>query len=120
MKTVRVDVQELLSHLSVNREKHIKEFDETIKNYRIALVDVLQKLYEDAQQNKDINHTIDLVKPRSFLHSYDQTIAKLQWTTEKEVELDSAEFIQFVLDEWNWKDIFKGTENFYNELNIKK
>lgn len=113
MKTVKIKVKDLLAHLQSNREKHVAEYAEAIKRYRIALRRKLTELLEDASCDHDIKHTIDVIRPQSFTDSYDEAISMLQWTTDIEVELDRAEFKQYVQDEWSWANVFAASTRAY-------
>ena len=113
MKTVKIKVSELLKHLKANRVNHIKEYNEAMIGYRKAILDELKAKELIASQNLDVSHSFKSVRPTSYEESYDEAIAMLEWTTDKEVELDRSEFKTYVQDEWNWKGNFLATTSVY-------
>ena len=106
MKTVKIKRGDLLSHLKNNKKKHIEEYTEAMVGYRKAILQELKDKQMVACQNLDISHTLKTVRPASYESSYDEAIAMLEWTTDKEVELDQHEFKQYVQNEWTWKNAF--------------
>lgn len=113
MKTVKIKVSELLKHLKTNRTNHIKDYTESMVGYRKAILDELKGKHLVACQNLDVSHTLQTVRPVSFVKSYDEVISMLEWTTEKEVDLDRNEFTMYVQDQWGWKDSFLATTQIY-------
>jgi len=113
MNTVKVAVSDLLKHLTANREAHIAEFNESMVGYREAVIKAFAQSLKKAKANEDVAHTIEVVRPISYLESYDEAIAMLEWTVDKEVELDRSQFKQYVQDEWVWKQAFVRTAGMY-------
>jgi hypothetical protein len=113
MKTVKIRVKDLLAHLKTNRASHIKDYDEAMVGYRQAIRDELNSKLIIASQDLDVSHTLKTVRPSSYESSYDEAISMLEWTTDKEVELDQIEFKQYVQDEWRWKNDFVTSTAFY-------
>ena len=113
MKTVKIKVSELLKHLKTNRLNHIKDYHEAMLGYRQAIREELKAKSVVAGQNLDVSHNLKTVRPTSYEDSYNEVIAMLEWTTDKEVELDRLEFQQYVQDNWNWKGNFLATTSVY-------
>ena len=113
MKTVKIKVSDLLKHLKTNRINHIKDYNESMVGYRKAIQDELKGKLIIAGQELDVSHTLQTVRPVSFEKTYDEVIAMLEWTTDKEVELDRNEFTMYVQDQWGWKDSFLATTRIY-------
>jgi hypothetical protein len=116
MQSVKIKTKELLAHLKKNRTNHQKEYQELMVDYRAAVVEALKKNLKTAQKGEDVDHTIRVTKPVDYTSSYDETIAMLEWTTEPEVELERHEFVQYVQDEWGWKQAFTATKSAYGKL----
>jgi hypothetical protein len=113
MKTVKIKVSDLLKHLKTNRAIHAKDYEEAMLGYRKAILDELKAKQIVACQNLDISHHLNTIRPKSFEKDYDSIIAMLEWTTDKEVELDPVQFKQYVQDEWNWKQEFATSTAIY-------
>ena len=102
MKTINVNVAELLEHVKANRKKHIQEYAEAMETYRELVIKTLEAQLERAKQELDVEHVLDIKRPKSYLSAYNDVITMLEWTTVPEVNLDQNEFRQYVKDEWNW------------------
>lgn len=113
MKTVKIKVKELLNHLKTNRDNHIADYTEAMDGYRKAILDELKGKYTIACQNLDVSHSLKTVRPTSFVKSYDEIISMLEWTTDKEIELDHSEFTMYVQDDWSWKGNFLAATSIY-------
>lgn len=113
MNTVRIEVSKLLHHLKKNREAHLTEYAESMDGYRDAVIKALSDALKKARKEEDVEHTIRVVRPTNYTDSYDEAISMLEWTTDKEVELDRGQFKQYVQDEWVWKQSFAATSAIY-------
>lgn len=116
MKTVTIEVETLLKHLMANRAKHIIDFNESLETYRELLIIKLREMLESAEAKADTAHSVSITRPVSYETEYDDIIAKLKWTTETHVTLDSAEFKTFVQDQWRWKNDFSTMAAGYASL----
>lgn len=113
MNSVKVAVSDLLKHLKKNREAHIKSYNEAMEGYREALVKELKVMTKKATAGEDIELYVRVVRPESYEDSYTEAIEMLEWTVEKEVEIDRHQFKQYVQDEWQWKQGFARTMSVY-------
>ena len=116
MKTVKVAVSDLLTHLKTNREKHVLEYNDLMVEYRKAVIAALATKLKFAKIEKDVHHTIDVIRPVDYTESYDTAITQLEWTVDKEVELDQHEFAQYVEDKWSWSNMFTQTRIAYGKV----
>ena len=116
MRTVKLNKTELLGIVRANKDKHIKEFNEAVEDFKIAVV-VL------AKANLKLANTGDLVKidsmksipsaPTSYEDSYSRAIRMLELSVEDIIELEETIFNQLVLDEWTWKRSFAASGAIY-------
>lgn len=113
MNTVKVAVSDLLKHLKKNRDSHVKEYAEAMVGYRETLVKELKLMTKKATAGEDIELIVRVVRPENYEQSYTEAIEMLEWTVEKEVELDRHQFKQYVQDEWSWKQTFVRTAGMY-------
>lgn len=113
MSAVTVKKSELLETLKKNREQHANDYKETRAAYEVAFVDELKKMLNKAVEKTEFVRTVDLVEPENHTREYDRNIRMLTMSVSETVVISEHEFSQFVLDEWNWKDRFTGTSEFY-------
>lgn len=118
MKLITVDVKDLLTHLKANREKHIIEYHEAMIGWRQAVIDAFADGLKKAKKHEDFTF-INPPRPISYEESYDTVIEQLEWTLDTSVDLDQAEFKQYVQDDWGWKSSFNITSSLYNGKVLK-
>ena len=133
LATVRVSRDSLQDVIESNRKKHAMEFEETYLGWKIQvreqLEDDLDDLYTDYRSTlkalkkglteakkrltrvKDGDFTTDAcffrhIKPSHHVKDYNGALKKLELSLDAELELNSHEFNQFVMDEWLWKKDF--------------
>lgn len=114
MRTVKLDRQELLRIVTANKEKHIKEYEEAVVDYKEAVLKVTAK-------NHKLAKTRDMAKfelfenipdaPTSYEKEYARAIAMLELSVDQVIEIEDSVFNQLVLDEWTWKHHFSLTNS---------
>lgn len=109
MEKIRVSKQELLTIVTENREKHKKEYLESIKAYRVKAAELLALELEKVVSGEKFQINFDLVKPESHEKEYDLTIKMLQMSVDEVVDIEQNEFNEMVNDEWNWKRHFRSS-----------
>jgi hypothetical protein len=119
MRSVKVNKAELLTVLQDNKKKHVKEYEESVKDYKKAAIKV-------AKEHVDLAKTGDLDKiakirampqrPTSYEDSYNRAIRMMEMSVEDVVELEEQIFNQLVLDEWSWKTAFTATGALYKSI----
>lgn len=138
-REVEVNRAELLETLKVNREKHIKEYNEAVAGYKQQATKRLAELkakiiasvganFVDIQQKIDafdpeerLPDSISLTNitsfnlqvPRSYEKSYDVAIKMAEWDVRPTITLKQSQFQCFILDDWDWKDSFVNLSKTY-------
>jgi hypothetical protein len=99
-----------------NREKHKKEYEEAVEDYKAAVLRISQanlKLAKTADLNKFKEIRSIPPSPMNYLSSYEKSISMLEHTVEEEIEIDDGLYSQLVLDQWAWKDNFTLSNSSY-------
>jgi hypothetical protein len=119
MHAVKVDRKKLLKIVTDNKEKHIKDFAESVKDYKAAAVKI-------ATENLELASTGDLEKiaktkpmpgkPVSYENNYTRAIRMLELSVDKEIDVEEDVFNQLVLDEWAWKNQFIASASLYKSI----
>jgi hypothetical protein len=119
MRDVKMDKAELLNIVRENKEKHIREYNEAVEDYKKAAVKL-------AQENLELANTGDLdkiskikslpSKPTSYEDSYTRAIRMLELSVESIIEIEEQIFNQLVLDEWQWKHSFVASGALYKSI----
>jgi hypothetical protein len=119
MHAVKVDRKKLLKIVMENKEKHIKDFNESVEDYKAATLKL-------AEANLELVKTGDLEqiartkampgKPVSYESNYTRAIRMLELSVEKEIEVEEDVFNQLVLDEWAWKNQFIASGALYKSI----
>jgi hypothetical protein len=119
MRTVKVNKTELLGIVRDNKTKHIKEYAESVKDYKKAAIKVAKEHVELAKTGElDNIAKIKAMpqKPMSYEKEYDRAIRMLELSVEEELDIESDVFNQLVLDEWTWKNSFVTSSALYKTL----
>jgi hypothetical protein len=119
MNSVKVDRKKLLKIVTDNKEKHITDFNESVEDYKAAVIKL-------AEANLELVKTGDLEKiaktkpmpskPVSYENNYTRAIRMLELSVEKEIDVEEDIFNQLVLDEWAWKNQFVATGALYKSI----
>ncbi len=119
MRSVKVERFELLTIVRENKKKHVKEFDEAVKDYKKAAVKVAKEHVELAKTG-DLDQIAKIrampQRPTSYEKDYDRAIRMLELSVEDTIELEEDIFNQLVLDEWTWKNAFVASASLYKTL----
>lgn len=126
-------VDKLIEKLKENRNAHEAIYKEAMEGYLEELgrliglaenkfIDNLKKVREKFDKGEiekislmDLidDVTLNIVKPEEFLKYYDEALAMLEFTADETIVLPRQEFSQLVLDNWDWKDQFTGSNSRY-------
>jgi hypothetical protein len=119
MRNVKVEKAELMSILQDNKKKHIKDFDEAVKDYKKAALKVAKEHVELAKSG-DLDKIASIRampgRPVSYEDSYNRAIRMMELSVDSIIELEEQVFNQLVLDEWSWKNMFVATGAMYKGL----
>ena len=119
MRSVKVEKNQLLGIVRNNKIKHIKEFDESVKDYKKAALKIAKEHVELAKTGElDQIAKIRAMpqKPSSYEKDYERAIRMLELSVEDTIELEEDIFNQLVLDEWSWKNSFTATSALYKTI----
>lgn len=105
-KKFKYKVSDLLEVIKENRNNHRKVFEVALGNYQKKVIETLEMRLESAKKGERIRHSIGIQEPMDQTKEYDQIIKMLEMTVEEVIELDRAEFCQYILDQWDWKHQF--------------
>ena len=119
MRSVKIEKKKLLAIVRENKEKHIKEYEESVTDYKAGAIKI-------AKEHVELAKTGELDKiakirampsaPVSHEKEYDRAIRMLELSVEKEIEVEEDIFNQLVLDEWSWKHQFVASASLYKTL----
>jgi hypothetical protein len=119
MRSVKVNKAELLGIVRENKKKHVKEFEESVKDYKKAAIKIAKEHVELAKTG-DLEQIAKIKampqKPTSYEKEYDRAIRMLELSVEEELDIESDVFNQLVLDEWAWKNMFVASGALYKTL----
>jgi hypothetical protein len=119
MRSVKINKVELLDIVRKNQKKHIKDFEESVKDYKKAAVKVAKEHVELAKTG-DLDSIAKIKampqRPFSYEDSYTRAIRMLELSVEEVIELEDDIFNQLVLDEWTWKNQFVASGALYKSI----
>ena len=119
MHAVTVNRKELLKIVSENKEKHISDFNESVEDYKAAVIKLAESNLELAKSG-DLDKIARCKpmpgKPVSYESNYTRAIRMLELSVEKEIDVEEDVFNQLVLDEWAWKHAFVTSRALYKSI----
>jgi hypothetical protein len=119
MRSVIVNKAELMKVLQDNKKKHVKDFEESVKDYKKAALKVAKEHVELAKTG-DLDQIAKIrampQRPTSYEDSYNRAIRMMEMSIEENIELEEQIFNQLVLDEWSWKNNFVATGALYKTI----
>jgi hypothetical protein len=119
MRDVKINKAELLNIVRANKEKHVKEFNEAVEDYKKAAVKISienLKLAETTELDQIARIRNLPSKPVSYEDSYTRAIRMLELSVDEVIEIEEHIFNQLVLDEWQWKQNFAVTSALYKTI----
>lgn len=108
METVKLNKGDLLKIVRENKETHVNEFNESVEDYKAAVLVVAKNNLKAAKTGEVEKFKFESfpAKPVSHENEYNRAIRMLELSVDEEITLQEHEFQQLVLDEWTWKHQF--------------
>lgn len=119
MNAVKINRIELLQIVRENKEIHIKDVQESIKDYKKAAIKLTKENLELAKTGniESISKIRSMPsKPVSYESAYARAIRMLELSVDEVIEVEEDVFNQLVLDEWNWKHSFTASTALYKSI----
>ena len=104
--TLKYKTSDLIQSIEKNLETHKADYAEAMEAYRKKMVKVLKRKLQDAELNKDVQHHIDIPRPKSYASEYEEALDMLKMCQDVEIELSRCMFNQLVRDQWDWSRDF--------------
>lgn len=96
-RTINVNKADLIAKIKENKENHIKEFDKAVVAYKEVALKQLKKQLERVEEGA-LDATLDLITPVNNGDNYDNILQMFEWEEEDIVQLEQAEFQEYVQD----------------------
>lgn len=113
MRTVKVVRGVLLAKIEENRANHHSQFERAFAGFREQAIAELKRSLDLAQSGKPIRISIGLQAPEDRTADYDRVIAMLKMSVDQEIELTAQDFDRYVMDRWEWSDLWSTSNAAY-------
>lgn len=117
--TIKMDKGELICTLKENVKSHVEAYHAAKDKYCLVAIQLLEDQIEKLKQGVITAHlgmaASSIPLPVNHMKEYYRIIKMLTDDTRSEIELDERQYIQYVLDDWDWKMDFMRTSAFYAE-----
>ena len=113
MQNVKVNKQELLDKIKANREKHITDHKELVKNFWVTVAGKVEQLKAKVETQSGNHFSLNENLPASHVADYDQVIQMIEMSVEDTITLEYNEFSNYVMDKWHWKSQFDTANALY-------
>ena len=119
MQSVKMNRQELLEIVKKNATKHVQDYDESVKDYMLAVVKLAKNNLKlansgDMDQIRKIKNLPQ--QPANYAENYTRAIRMLELSVDAVIEVEEHIFNQLVLDEWGWKQAFVAQSALYKSI----
>lgn len=114
---VEAKASEVLQGLMDNRKEHIKIVAEAKEGYLKRVEEELTKTLADVRAGKmkpTESIRINLTPPVDHTKVYDRAIKMMEMETRNVIELTQEQVGCLMMDEWEWKDDFIGSNALYS------
>lgn len=111
--TIKVNVQRLMRELENNRTNHASTYEKAKAGYLKVTKQKLSDLLDRVAAGEMVERVWLDAPPDDHTSDYDDVIAMMQWATDVEIELTQAQFKQYVMDDWGWKEQWMTTNTSY-------
>jgi hypothetical protein len=114
MKTVKIRKAELKAIVTKNAAKHRDDLADAWDGYNKACIDVLEKLLAKFRSGEKVT-AVQLYErpPEDHTKDYDRVLKMIDMSVDNEIELDQNDFSRYVLDEWEWKEMWAVSNSKY-------
>lgn len=114
---IKAKRDEVLAALRLNRETHKKIVDEAKAGYSDKAAELLRKKLDEVVSSggkfvQALHFSIPL--PIDQTKAYDVAIKMLELSQDDQIELTAQQVQHFVLDDWEWKDVFMNSNKMYS------
>jgi len=104
----------LLAKLRENRERHAKIVEEAQAGYVKEAQQAIGEKLVELKLKKIASLYFGLHPPIDHTEAYDTVIEMLDMSTDDHIVLNSSDFRNLVMDEWEWKDDFLVANSGYS------
>ena len=114
---VEAKVGEVLSALRENRIEHASIVEEAMAGYQKKVEERLQKAIADVREGKvdpTLGYGFNLSGVKNHTRVYDRAIRMFELEQRTIVELTQEQVGCLIMDEWDWKDDFIGSNAIYS------
>jgi len=118
MHNVKMNRKELLKIVKDNQKKHVVEYNESVEDYKVAVIKVAQENLKKAKTGDMVLFKFRAMPqaPTSYEDNYTRAIRMLELSVEDVIDIDEHIFNQLVLDEWGWKQNFVTQSALYKSI----
>jgi PP-loop superfamily ATP-utilizing enzyme len=110
---ITVNKAVLLAAITKNREVHEADFKEANSGFKVAVELKLREHLELLHKEGKAILSIKLEAPQEHTKDYDRVIRMLEMSVADEVTISEAQFRQYVMDDWDWKERFSTVSSSY-------
>ncbi len=113
MRTVKIDKDDFIGRVSVNRDNHRAVFEKALDGYQRRMIEELERRLRAVRRGRAIDQYFRLPEPEDHTDDYDRVLTMAKMSVEDVIELTADDFAMYVMDQWHWKQTFTETTGFY-------
>ncbi len=113
MKEVTVVKVDLVERIKSNRDDHRSLFEKALQGYFATARKALEEMFDRIQAAEQVSIQLYMPVPEDHTRDYDQVLEMLAMEVRDQVTIDYKSFRQYVLDDWDWKQQWVGSNSTY-------
>lgn len=113
MQEVTVKTADLQERLQQNRANHRGQYEKAIAGWTKEVIQLLQDDIKALQGGAKRRLTVCDPMPHDHTADYDRVIEMLKMSIDIHQTIDEATFRQYVMDDWQWKQVWTASTAKY-------
>jgi hypothetical protein len=111
--TITVLKNDLIETLKANRDAHRDMFLRAQTAYRAKMIEELDRALDEAKNGGTIRRSFALPVPEDHTDDFNTAIQMLEWHQGKTADLSQHEFMNYVENNWGWRQSFAANTASY-------
>ena len=112
-RTVNISKEKLIEKIKLNKETHIREYQEAVQIYIVEANKQLENSIAELTKGF-LKVNINLTLPVNRTEEYDKVIEMFEWEINDNIELTQSEFNEYVHDDNDSAKMAKFQNSFYS------
>lgn len=106
LNTTNIKIEKLQETLKQNLSDHVEIYNTAMLAYETNYKDYVSEFAKEVAKGDLKREFRPPIRPVSYAKNYEDVISQLEYEAEDVITLSSQEFKNYILDEWNFTNVF--------------